>query len=413
LSVSKTTLKLINWWYQFPLELRLITRGRFFASLGAGGVIYLTSLIFNKLGLSASEIGTGFGIAALAGTISRLITGKFLDKGISFYQTLKLAAIIAMIGDLVLFNSQTYFNYLNGQFLIGTAGGVYWPSAELGIPASCKHFSSAKGFALARSGDAIGTSIGTLIGSLSTYLGTIRSVYIMDIICMTIFICLLFDSRIYNLKNNTKTKNLAYNNNKYPLKEWLPKTYPILFISIISTGIFALIQSILPLDLVKGGIMRPALSESWSSILIFLQLTLLVIFQWPIGKYVAKRNPYYGLKISLINFSLGCLFLSLSSIVNYGIVVIIIAQVPIAIALASFLPTATEAIIRITPHNRQGISMAIYSQCFSISGLAAPYIGGKLIDIQGNCFSLWLGLFVICLSTLLLIRKQKSLTTIK
>ena len=64
------------WWFQFPFHLRLITKIRFFASFGAGGVIYLTSLIFNNIGLSATEIGLGFAISAIAGTCTRFFTGN-------------------------------------------------------------------------------------------------------------------------------------------------------------------------------------------------------------------------------------------------------------------------------------------------------------------------------------------------
>ena len=66
------------WWNQFPIQLRLITKIRFFASVGAGGVIYLTSLIFNNIGLSATEIGSGFAISAIVGTLTRVITGNYL-----------------------------------------------------------------------------------------------------------------------------------------------------------------------------------------------------------------------------------------------------------------------------------------------------------------------------------------------
>jgi len=54
-----------NWWIQFPYHLRLITKIRFYAEFGAGGVIYLTSLIFNNIGLSATDIGLGFTISAI------------------------------------------------------------------------------------------------------------------------------------------------------------------------------------------------------------------------------------------------------------------------------------------------------------------------------------------------------------
>jgi len=69
-----------NWWIQFPYHLRLITKIRFYAAFGAGGVIYLTSLIFNNIGLSATDIGLGFTISAIIGTVTRLFTGNYLNK---------------------------------------------------------------------------------------------------------------------------------------------------------------------------------------------------------------------------------------------------------------------------------------------------------------------------------------------
>ena len=68
------------WWIEFPFHLRLITKIRFFASFGAGGVIYLTSLIFNNIGLTATDIGLGFFISAIIGTLTRFFTGNYLNK---------------------------------------------------------------------------------------------------------------------------------------------------------------------------------------------------------------------------------------------------------------------------------------------------------------------------------------------
>ena len=79
--ISPNSLKItINWWIQFPYQLRLITKIRFYAAFGAGGVIYLTSLIFNNIGLSATDIGLGFTMSAMIGTVTRLYTGNYLNR---------------------------------------------------------------------------------------------------------------------------------------------------------------------------------------------------------------------------------------------------------------------------------------------------------------------------------------------
>ena len=75
-----TTTKTLNqWWVQFPAEFRKITICRFLASIGAGGVIYFTALVFNNLSFSATQIGVGFCFAAASGTFARALP-KFCIK---------------------------------------------------------------------------------------------------------------------------------------------------------------------------------------------------------------------------------------------------------------------------------------------------------------------------------------------
>ncbi len=407
MSVLNATTKSKDWWFQFPSKLRLITSTRFLASIGAGGVIYLTPLVFNQLDFSATSIGTGLAAAALTGTVARLVTGGFLDKGVNSSLLIRLACFVAIIADFYLFRANNYENFLKGQILLGIAAGIYWPSVEISVPISCEKTSSSKGFALVRSADALGVSIGALIGSFAAWLNIIRLIYIVDISSMLLVISLLTISK--TKYRNISAEEITENSNKIKPKSdlkhdfiWIKKIIPILIISLLSTGIFALLQSALPIDLVRGGLHRPPLSAGWSSCLIAVQLGLLVIFQWPIGVRVSRRSINYGLRLSLICFSIGCFLLCLSNILEAGVLFALIAQVPMAIGLASFLPTATEGIIKISPLRKRGVALALFSQCFAISAILVPLASGKIIDSQGNGILVWLvtGIFSILLTPL-------------
>jgi MFS family permease len=48
-----------------------------------------------------------------------------------------------------------------------------------------------------------------------------------------------------------------------------------------------------------------------------------------------------------------------------------------AFAQAAFLPTATEAVIEETPPEHRGLAMALFSQCFTVSAIVAPLLGGS------------------------------------
>jgi MFS family permease len=111
-----------------------------------------------------------------------------------------------------------------------------------------------------------------------------------------------------------------------------------------------------------------------------------------------------GLRLSLISFAIGNLLLVVSALVPQGLVVLLLAQVPLALGEAAFLPTATEAVVELTPPEHQGIAMALFSQCFALSALMAPLLAGWLLDAQGHGAGLWMVMAVVCLLGFPLVR---------
>lgn len=178
---------------------------------------------------------------------------------------------------------------------------------------------------------------------------------------------------------------------------WLPPLMPLLTLTVVATAIPALMQSALPLDLVRGGLQRPALPEGTGALLIGGQLGLLLLIQWPVGQFLAKRPVRLGLTISLLSFSLGCALLALSALSSGGAGLVALALVPVALGEAAFLPIATEAVVELTPIDHQGLAMALFSQCFAISSFVAPLVAGWFLDHHHHGLSLWLGTALACL----------------
>jgi MFS family permease len=183
---------------------------------------------------------------------------------------------------------------------------------------------------------------------------------------------------------------------------------PMLGISVVATSIPALMQSALPLDLVRGGLNRAGQTESLSALLIGLQLGLLVLIQWPVGRALALRPVGTGLGLSLICFSSGTLLLAASALSHSGLVLVVIALTIIALGEAAFLPTATEAVIELSPRGHGGLAMALFSQCFALSAFAAPLLAGVLLDGHGHGVGLWFATAAICALSLLLVRPVQN-----
>ncbi len=395
------------WWSQFPFHLRLITKIRFFASFGAGGVIYLTSLIFNNIGLSATEIGLGFTISAIIGTLTRIVTGNYLNKAGKIHSPLVISSFISIAAGFCLIISKDTYSYILGQAFIGAAAGIYWPTAEFVVPYFCKPIDTRKAYALVRTSEALGIFLGVLIGGFMNNFIYLKSIFINDIFCMFSIIYLI-------LRNKKSIKTTLENSQKKALdhlkiyqKRWNKNTTIIVLSVILITTSLALIQVTLPLDLVKGGVIRDVLNEQVISFIISFQLILLLILQWPIGSWISKKGKLFGLKFSLINFSFASLLLFISSYLNIAaFYFVFFAIVLISLGTSSFLPTSTDVVFSIAPSNKKGYALALLSQCFAMGYFFGPFISGRVLDLFGYASIIWAAISFICFLMFAMILKK-------
>ena len=395
------------WWSQFPFHLRLITKIRFFASFGAGGVIYLTSLIFNNIGLSATEIGLGFTISAIIGTITRFFTGNYLNKGGKIHNPFVISSLTSITAGFFLIISKDTYLYIIGQALIGAAAGIYWPTAEYVVPYFCNPIDTRKAYALVRSSEAFGIFLGVFIGGFMNNFIYLKSIFINDIFCMLSIIFLILRNKSSIKKTLKNSQNKSLDLIKFHQESWNKNTLTIFSSIVLITTSLALIQVTLPLDLVKGGVYRESLNEQIISFIISFQLILLLILQWPIGSWISKKGKLFGLKFSLINFAFASLLLFISSYLNIGaFYFVFIAIFLISLGTSSFLPTSTDVVFSIAPSNKKGYALALLSQCFAMGYFFGPLISGRVLDLFGYASIIWGVIFFFCFSMFTIMLKK-------
>ena len=386
-----------NWWMQFPYPLRLLTKIRFYAAFGAGGVIYLTSLIFNNIGLSATDIGLGFTISAIIGTLTRFFTGNYLNKKGKIQFPLIASSILSITASLFLiFSRETYF-YIIGQSFVGAAAGIYWPAAEFGVPYFCYPIDTRKAYSLVRSSEALGIFLGVFLGGFMTNYLYSKSIFINDIFCMFV-ITYLISTNNFSIKRNLENfQKESVNTLKKGQLKWNKNSKIIILSILLITTSLALIQVTLPLDLVKGGVIRNELSKEITSLIISIQLILLLFLQWPVGSWISKKGRLFGLKFSLINFSLASFLLFISSYLNItAFYLISFSLILVSLGTASFLPTSTDVVFRIAPSNKKGFALALLSQCFAMGYFFGPFISGRVLDLFGFASIIWLSISCCC-----------------
>ena len=395
------------WWNQFPFHLRLVTKIRFFASFGAGGVIYLTSLIFNNIGLSATEIGLGFTISAIIGTLTRLFTGNYLNKAGKIHNPFVISSLISIAAGFFLIISKDTLFYIIGQCLIGAAAGIYWPTAEYVVPYFCHPVDTRKAYALVRSSEALGIFLGVFIGGFMNYFLYFKSIFINDIFCMFAIVFLILRNKTSIQKTLAKSQNKASDLIDSNQERWNKNSFKIILSIVLITTSLALIQVTLPLDLVKGGFYREVLNEKLINVIISFQLILLLILQWPIGSWISKKGKLFGLKFSLVNFSFASFLLFISSYLSIGaFYFVFIAIILISLGTSSFLPASTDVVFSIAPSNKKGYALALLSQCFAMGYFFGPLISGRVLDLFGYASIIWGVIFFLCFSMFTIILKK-------
>ncbi|MDC3147375.1 MFS transporter [Prochlorococcus sp. AH-716-I09] len=386
-----------NWWIQFPYLLRLITKIRFYAAFGAGGVIYLTSLIFNNIGLSATNIGLGFTISAIIGTVTRIFTGNYLNKKGKIQFPLITSSILSIAASLFLIFSRDTFFYIVGQSFVGAAAGIYWPAAEFGVPYFCYPIDTRKAYALVRSSEALGIFLGVFLGGFMTNFFYSKSIFINDIFCMLVITYLISRNNSFIKRNLENFKQKLVNPINQRQLKWNKNSIIIILSILLITTSLALIQVTLPLDLVKGGVYRNSLSKEITSLVISIQLILLLFLQWPVGSWISKKGRLFGLKFSLITFSFASFLLFISSYLNtQAFYLISFSLILVSLGTASFLPTSTDVVFRIAPSNKKGFALALLSQCFAMGYFFGPFISGRILDQFGYASIIWLSISSCC-----------------
>ena len=387
-----------SWWLQFPASLRQVVLVRLVGSVGAGGVLYLTPLVFHREAFSATSVTTGVALAAVTGTLGRFLSGVLLDRGLPSSLPVLLAVLAAMAGDVQLLAAETVSAYGLGQLLLGLSMGLYWPAIELAVALTAGAQGSPRGYALARTADAVGIATGALLGALLAALGPIRGIYRVDLVCLSVMGLMLLRLPLPAARRQGASPAPT---SAAGAPSWLAPLLPILVVSLVATAVPALMQSALPLDLVRGGLQRPPMPEGLGALLVGSQLLLLLLLQWPIGRWLADRPVHQGLRLALLAFALGAALLALSCLnAAAALLLVMLAQLPLAIGLAAFLPTATQAVVELSPPSRQGVAMALFSQCFALSAFVAPLLAGRLLDAQGHGLGVWAGLLLAMLLSL-------------
>ena len=108
----------------------------------------------------------------------------------------------------------------------------------------------------------MGIFLGVFIGGVMNNFIYLKSIFINDIFCMLLIMFLIIRNKKSIKKTLENSQKKALDQIKFYQERWNKNTTKIVLSVILITTSLALIQVTLPLDLVKGGVIRDVLNLS-------------------------------------------------------------------------------------------------------------------------------------------------------
>lgn len=372
-----------SWLPQLRREIWILSAGRLLSQIGTGFTLFYAPIFFvNQVGLSATLVGIGLGSASISGVFGRFWGGTFADSPQwGRKKTLLLSAAISAVADVALTLTYNFPTLLIGNLLMGLGIGLYWPATEAAVADLTTGEDRNEAFAMTRLADSLGLGLGVIFGGiLISTAGNYRLLFVIDGISFVVFFAVIYSAIKETYSFSEKTHEAV--------EGWLvafrdSRLMIYVLVNILFTTYMAQIQSTLPLyfrNFVNTET-EAGFSPSTISILFSFHIICAVIFQIPIARYLNRFTRPHALMLSLLLWGVGFVLVWVTGVlINYPLIVAILALAVFALAMVSYTPSASALVAELSPENLRGVYLSINSQCWAIGYFIGPTIGGWTLD---------------------------------
>ncbi len=375
--------KLAGWLPDLDFRVWILIAGRLLSQVGTGFTLFYAPIFFvNRVGLSATLVGVGLGVGAIAGVLGRILGGSFADSPkMGRRRTLLLSAAVSAAASAILAVTFDLPTFLLGNLLMGLGIGLYWPATETVVADLTTLDQRNEAYALARLGDSLGLGVGVALGGgLIAATGSYRALFVIDAMSYVIFFGIVY-------RAIAETRNPAQAHQSM-LKSWaraLSDGSLLIFTGVCTlfTTYLALVNSALPLyfaNFVPTAAGR-GFSTSTISILFSSYVALTALTQLPVIRKLQGLTQPQMLIVSAIFWSIGFGLIwatGVAGLVPLGWAGL--ALVLMAIATAAYTPGAASLVVALAPVELRGVYLSVNSLCWAAGYFIGPVLGGWAMD---------------------------------
>ncbi len=379
---------------KLPRQIWILALGRLLSEIGSGFTIFYAPIFFvQQVGLSATSVGLALGSASISGVVGRLISGTYADRW-GRKPVLLLSTLVLAIACLIFAVTADFPTLICGCLVQGFGLGLYWPANEALVADLTTGEERRFAYAITRLADSLGMGLGIIAGGLLiSSTGAYRSLFIVDGIS---FCCFLLTIAVGIQETLSSGKRSARFMSGYAAACRDRRLLVYVAVNIILTVYISQTQSTLPLYF--SGFVPQSGSSGFNpqviSTLFTGHLLMTIVCQLPILKFLGQLNHARSLMISGGFWAVGFACITMTGTTdNYQLLWASLGLGLFALAIVTYIPTASALIADLAPSAFRGVYLSINSLCWAVGYAIGPPLGGWALDQSPQfAHNFWLGL---------------------
>jgi MFS family permease len=277
----------------------------------------------------------------------------------------------------------------------GLGVGLYWPANEAIVADLTTGEERRLAYAFTRLADNLGLGLGIIAGGiLISQSGAYRTLFIIDGISFVIFAVMVARGVRESLDRKPSDRQSFITGYGIALRDRRLLVY--ILVNVIFTTYIAQTQSTVPLYFsnfvpIEG---QAGFAPSIISALFSLHLLVTIACQIPVLNLLQQLTHPRSLMISGLLWAVGFICITVvGSSGSYQLLWAGLGLSLLAIAIASYTPTASALIADLSPPSLRGVYASINSLCWAVGYAIGPPLGGWALDRSPQfAHSFWLGL---------------------
>lgn len=367
--------RLQSTYHDYPGQFWLVVGATFIDRLGGAMLFpFFTLYLTRKFGISMTTVGLIFGLFSFSGVIGTVVGGALTDR-LGRKRMLLIGLVFSALTSVLMGVIEELPLFIMAALLVGLLADAAGPAQQALVADLLPEEKRASGFGILRVGFNLAVVIGPLIGGLlatQSYLLLFIADAVTSLITATIVYFALEETWHPRVEEGQAPESIGQTFRDY--RKVLRDTAFTWFLIASALMVLVYIQMNTTLAVYLRDV--HGVDERGFSYILALNAAMVVLFQFPITRWIEKYRPLMVMATGTLLYAIG--------FAMYGIFstffMFLLAMVIITIGEMFVSPVGQAIVSRLAPEEMRGRYMAVFGFSWVIPFMIGPLLAGLILD---------------------------------